>query len=50
MAMVRVCYVCPRCGREAHGWPVYRGDRCSPARWVYCIRDPKPGWMVEREL
>ena len=32
--------VCRRCKREAHGWPVYRGDRCSPKDWAHCIRDP----------
>jgi hypothetical protein len=32
--------ICPRCGREAKGWPLKRGDRCSPSDWVSCIRDP----------
>lgn len=31
---------CRRCHREAHGWPLNRGDRCSPRNWVHCIRDP----------
>ena len=33
--------LCRRCGREAHGWPLERGDRCSPQGWAYCIRDPQ---------
>jgi len=32
--------VCRRCKREAHGWPLERGDRCSPQDWYQCIRDP----------
>lgn len=32
---------CPRCDREAVGWPLERGDRCSPRDWVYCIRQPE---------
>ena len=32
--------VCRRCKREAHGWPLRRGDRCSPPIWIHCIRDP----------
>lgn len=31
---------CKRCKREAHGWPLDRGDRCSPKSWVHCLRDP----------
>lgn len=31
---------CPRCKREARGWPLKRADLCSPKHWVYCIRDP----------
>ncbi len=31
--------VCPRCGRlAAGGFPA--GDRCSPAGWALCKRDP----------
>ena len=33
--------ICPRCKREAVGWPLYRGDRCSPEYWVNCIREPE---------
>ena len=36
----RVPVTCPRCKRRAVGWPVLRGDRCSPRDWVDCIRDP----------
>lgn len=32
---------CPRCDREARGWPLERADRCSPRDWVYCIRQPE---------
>lgn len=32
--------ICPRCKREAKGWPVYRADVCSPSDWVSCIREP----------
>jgi hypothetical protein len=32
--------VCPRCHRPAVGWPLERGDRCSPPDWANCIRDP----------
>jgi hypothetical protein len=32
--------VCGRCGRVAVGWPLERGDRCSPRDWYRCIRDP----------
>lgn len=29
---------CSKCGRELRPWPLNRGNLCSPARWVYCIR------------
>jgi hypothetical protein len=34
-------YVCSRCGREQHPWPLDRGPRpkCAPARWAHCIRE-----------
>lgn len=34
-------YVCSRCGREQHPWPVDRGPKpkCAPARWAHCIRE-----------
>lgn len=32
--------ICPRCKREAVGWPLERGDRCSPPKWAKCIREP----------
>ena len=31
---------CARCARAARGWPLKRGDRCSPRGWVHCMRDP----------
>jgi len=31
---------CPRCKRWAIGWPLKRGDRCSPKDWQVCIREP----------
>jgi hypothetical protein len=33
--------VCRRCKRVAVGWPLERGDRCSPRSWWRCIRDPE---------
>jgi len=32
--------ICPRCKRLAVGWMYERGDRCAPAGWRDCIRDP----------
>lgn len=34
-------YVCGRCGREQHPWPVDRGPRpkCAPKAWAHCIRE-----------
>src|SRR3990167_2995857 len=32
--------ICPRCQREAVGWPLKRSDRCSPKTWAMCIREP----------
>jgi hypothetical protein len=32
--------ICPRCKREAVGWPLRRADRCSPKDWVRCLREP----------
>lgn len=32
---------CPRCKREAVGWPLSRHDVCSPKDWVKCIREPE---------
>ena len=36
--------LCPKCQRKASGWPLYRGDKCSPAAWVNCIRHPRREW------
>lgn len=33
--------ICPRCKREAHGWPVLRADVCSPKNCKHCIRQPE---------
>lgn len=33
--------ICPRCNRMATGWPLERGDRCSPRSWANCIRNPE---------
>jgi hypothetical protein len=33
--------ICPRCGRQAVGWPLKRADVCSPKNWVDCIRNPE---------
>jgi len=38
--------VCRRCQRVAVGWPLERGDRCSPRGWRNCLRDP---WTVLME-
>lgn len=38
--------VCKRCHRVAVGWPLDRGDRCSPRGWANCLRDP---WVVLME-
>lgn len=32
--------ICPRCKREAVGWPLKRRDICSPKDWIYCLREP----------
>lgn len=32
--------ICPRCHRKAVGWPLRRGDRCSPKDWAVCLREP----------
>lgn len=34
-------YVCGKCGREQHPWPLDRGPRpkCSPRAWSHCIRE-----------
>jgi hypothetical protein len=31
-------YVCSRCGREQHPWPVDRGNKCAPKDWAHCIK------------
>ena len=33
--------LCPRCKREAVGWPWRRPDVCSPKTWASCIREPE---------
>ena len=33
--------LCPRCKREAVGWPLRRADVCSPRDWAVCIREPE---------
>ncbi len=33
--------VCPRCQREALGWPLRRADLCSPKGWAFCLREPE---------
>lgn len=43
--------VCPRCKREAVGWPLRRLDKCSPQGWVVCLREPSViGAEVRRPL
>jgi hypothetical protein len=32
--------ICPRCQRQAVGWPLRRADRCSPKDWAKCLREP----------
>lgn len=32
---------CPRCKREAYGWPLKRADVCAPKEWVHCLRNPE---------
>lgn len=32
---------CPRCQREATGWPLQRADVCSPKEWASCLRNPE---------
>jgi hypothetical protein len=32
--------ICPRCKREAVGWPLKRADVCSLKSWEVCIREP----------
>lgn len=39
-------YQCPRCKREAVGWPLARPDICSPDGNVTCWRNPRPEWRV----
>lgn len=41
--------ICPRCKREATGWPLRRADLCSPRDWVNCIRNPEAIITKERE-
>jgi hypothetical protein len=33
--------ICPRCKREAVGWPLLRVDVCAPKYWVKCLREPE---------
>jgi len=33
--------ICPRCQREAIGWPLRRADVCAPKGWQYCLREPE---------
>ncbi len=33
--------VCPRCQREALGWPLRRADLCGPKDWAFCLREPE---------
>ena len=40
---------CPRCKREAVGWPLKRPDICSPKGWAYCIRDPEDIIKAKKE-
>lgn len=42
--------ICPRCKRRAVGWPLKRGDKCSPKGWVACIREPEVVLKERRRL
>ncbi len=42
--------ICPRCKRPAVGWPLRRGDRCSPKDWANCIRRPEAVGRQIQEL
>ena len=40
---------CPRCNREAMGWPLRRKDICSPQGWAFCLREPSVILATRRE-
>jgi len=41
--------ICPRCKREAVGWPLVRPDYCSPKDWASCLRNPWDIYQAEEK-